>query len=335
MDKLDGIGVTGNVAIGVAHVHRAAPREIKKTKADSIDHEIAALEKAVETSRSQIDELISATDGEANKIVAVQLTYLEDPEFVGGARKLIEEQGYTAGRAISDVTDELYQTFSEIEDEVVRERATDIRDVGTRIFGIITGRPVADLTKLPKNTVLVAEELTPSQAAQLDKHCVVGLVMEKGSTTSHVAIMARDMGIAAVLGCAGAASKIHNGHTVIVDGENGIAVIDPDSATVKQYESVIEKKESEKKEWAATSNARLLRKDGNRVLVTANVGNLDEAKEAKNLGADGIGLFRTEYLFMGRREMPGEEEQYQVYAETASLYGDDPVIIRTLDIGGD
>jgi phosphoenolpyruvate-protein phosphotransferase len=335
MHILDGIGVSDNVAMGKAYVHQTASREIDMAKAGSMEEEIASLENALEMSRTQIDQLLSATDGEANKIVSIQLTYLEDPEFVGEARKLIEEKGYTAGRAISDVTDELYQTFSEMEDEVVRERAADIRDVGTRIFGNITGRPIADLSLLPENTVLVAEELTPSQTAQLDKRQVVGFVVEKGNTTSHVAIMARAMGLATVLGCARATIRIHNGQTVIVDGENGTATINPDPATVKKYEAVFRKKEAEKKEWAAISNTTLRRKDGSQVLVAANVGNLDEAREAKTLGADGIGLFRTEFLFLGRREMPGEEEQYQVYAETASIYGDKPVVIRTLDIGGD
>ncbi|MCC8165172.1 MAG: phosphoenolpyruvate--protein phosphotransferase, partial [Planctomycetes bacterium] len=185
------------------------------------------------------------------------------------------------------------------------------------------------------NTVLVAEELTPSQTAQLDKRRVVGFIVEKGNTTSHVAIMARAMGVAAVLGCAEATRKITDGQTVIVDGEKGKAITSPNRATVKLYEAVMEKREMVKKTWAAASTARLMRGEGKRILVAANVGTLDEAREARKLGADGIGLFRTEFLFMDRREMPDEEEQYRVYAETATLYGDDPVVIRTLDIGGD
>lgn len=335
MHTLTGIGASDKVAMGKAHVHQSAPRDIDDSGIDSIEKETAKLDQALETSRAQIDTLLSDIEGETNHIVSVQLSYLEDPDFIGGARKLIEEQGYSAGRAISEVTDELYRTFASMKDAIVRERASDIRDVGTRIFGNITGRPIADLSRLPENSVLVAEELTPSQMAQLDKRRVVGIVVEKGSATSHVAIMARAMGIAAVLGCATAARNMHSGQTVIVDGENGTVTIDPDAAAVARYKEVMAKWDAVQKDWATVTNVELARRDGRRILVSANVGNFEEAKEAVQRGADGIGLFRTEFLFMSRREMPGEDEQYKIYAEIASLYGDKPVVVRTLDIGGD
>ncbi|MCC8165171.1 MAG: phosphoenolpyruvate--protein phosphotransferase, partial [Planctomycetes bacterium] len=146
METLDGIGVSDDVVMGKAHVHITAPQWIDDTKAVSMEKEISTLEAALRASRCQIENLLKTTDGELHKIVSVQLTYLDDPEFVGVAREFIEKKGYTAGRAIHEVTNELYETFSEMDDDVVRERASDIRDVGTRILANINGRPLGDLS---------------------------------------------------------------------------------------------------------------------------------------------------------------------------------------------
>jgi phosphotransferase system enzyme I (PtsI) len=294
--------------------------------------ESAKLESALAKSREQIAKILSATEGEANEIISVQRSCLGDPEFIGEIRTLIRECGRSAEHAVTEATDELCRFLSAMEHKTIRGRVTDFRDIAARILENITDSPSVDLSPLPPDTILIMEDLAPTQAAQLNTRNVIGIVLEQGAPTSHAAIMIRAMGIAAVFACPGSTQRIENGQIVIVNGEPGTVMIAPDAATIRQHEVTMRKKGEAKNALPA---AYPKRKDGTRILVTANIGSLEEAREAKEQGADGIGLFRTELLFLNNREMPSEDDQYRIYAGAASLYGDKPTVVRTLDAGTD
>jgi len=221
MRILNGFGVNNKIAIGNAYVINTSQNTTASVICGNPAQEAGLLEQAVEKSRQQIELLIKNSEETIKNIIQVQLDYLEDPELVGQAKKLINNKNCSAASAILQVTKDLYDTLYSIDDDVIKERAVDIKDVGDRIYKNIAGMADIDLSNLKKNTVLIAKELTPSQAALLDIRNVVAFITEKGTQTSHISIMAKAMGIAAVVGCTDAVSQANNGDTIIVDAKNG------------------------------------------------------------------------------------------------------------------
>lgn len=336
-----GIGVSKGYAIGLSFlaVHQQEQSAFCPTSAHP-EEEAKRLRAAVEKAKAQILEIAEETGrnlGEKHAgIVRSQVNYLKDPAFLGEAFRAIREDSVSAEKAITDITQRLFQMFSEFSDEYTRERANDIRDIGDRILNSLLGKTEETrLDDLPENTVLFAENLKPSDTARIDRKKVVAFVTEEGGKTSHTAILAKAMGIAAVVGCTGILEKVKNRMPVIVDGTSGKVILSPDKSTVEQYRSLQEESRRQKERLAAYSGSMLRREDGKQVFVKANIGNLDDLKIALENGADGVGLFRTEFLYMDRDGMPSEEEQYHVYREAAELLGGKPLTIRTLDIGGD
>lgn len=336
-----GIGVSKGYAIGSSYL--VVKKQNDSTFCSSSAHpeeEAKRLQTAVEKAKAQILEIAGETgrdlDEKHAEIVKSQVNYLEDPAFVGEAFRAIRKNSVSAEKAITDITQELFQMFSEFSDEYTRERADDIRDIGDRILNNLLCK--AEETRpdaLPDNTVLFAKNLKPSDTARIDRNKVIAFVTEEGGQTSHTAILAKAMGIVAVVGCTGILDKVKNGMSVIVDGSSGNVILSPDKDTAQKYRALQEESQQRKKRLAAHSGGILRRKDGKQVSVEANIGNLEDLKIALKNGADGVGLFRTEFLYMGRDSIPSEEEQYHVYREAAELLGGKPLTIRTLDIGGD
>ncbi|MDR1901303.1 MAG: phosphoenolpyruvate--protein phosphotransferase [Treponema sp.] len=345
MLRYKGIGATKRIAIG--RVFRVPGTGVlhREDAADEIlfsaEKEIEKLTNALEKSRQQIRDILQKIrnanpNDKSIDIIATQLDYFDDPSFNDDAVVLITSQRLGAAEAVRRQTRELCDTFNSFEDDpYMRERAADITDAGERIFNNISGF-CADIPRtLPPDTVVVAHDLVPSQTAQLDLDHVLGFVTEAGGLTSHTAIMAHSMNIAAVVGCQDLLDKACDGDSIIVDAGKGLVVLRPDEVNLRTYEKLQAKDKVVWKSYDQVKYRRILRSGGGEILVAANIGSSREAELAKEQGANGVGLFRTEFLFLSRNEMPGEDEQYEAYRAVAKVFGDAPVTIRTLDIGGD
>jgi phosphotransferase system enzyme I (PtsI) len=336
---VQGIGVSKGYAIGVAYLLDQPDHLDFSSSAEHPREEAARLSRAIEKSKAQVRQIVEnahrAFDEKNAAIVESHLAFLDDPAFVGEAFSKIKTESATAEKAISDVTESLYQMFSEFDDEYTRERAADIRDVGERILNNLLEKKEVDFKSLPQNTILFAHDLQPSQTAQIDRKKTIAFVTEAGGKTSHTSILAKALGIAAVVGCGDVLSKVKNGMTVIVDGHSGQVSLSPNEAVLKQYRALQTTEQNRNEMDLAASKTKIHAKSGKRILVTANIGNPDELKTALKNGADGVGLFRTEFLYMGKQSLPSEEEQFKVYREAADLLNGKPLTIRTLDIGGD
>jgi phosphotransferase system enzyme I (PtsI) len=307
----------------------------------STDREQEKLMAALEKSRRQIREILDRTgkrdpNGKNAEIIATQLDYYDDPAYNNDVIVMIKNQGISAAEAVRRVTQELLDTFNSFDDDpYMKERAADIADAGGRLLNNLTGRAVDPLRPLPPDSIVVARDLAPSQTAQLDLDHVLGFVTETGSTTCHTAIIARSIGIAAVVGCSSLVKDANNGDIIIVDAHQGKVLLRPNSGDLERYAAMKVEEDTAMKAREIRSQGRIFRKDGRELKVEANIGNPGEAALAKKRGARGVGLFRTEFLFLSRTDMPNEEEQYRAYRQVAEIFGEDPVIIRTLDAGGD
>jgi phosphotransferase system enzyme I (PtsI) len=310
-------------------------------KSFSADREREKLMAALEESRRQIREILDQAEkrdpnGKNAEIIATQLDYYDDPAYNNDVIAMIQDQGLSAAESVKRVTQDLWDTFNSFDDTpYMKERASDIADAGGRLLNNLTGRTVDPLRSLPPDSVVVARELTPSQIAQLDLDHVLGFVTETGSTTCHTAIMARSIGIAAVVGCSSLVKDANNGDLIIVDAHQGKVLLRPDPGELERYAAMKAGEDAAIKAREIRSGGRIFRKDGRELKVEANIGNPAEAALAKKRGARGVGLFRTEFLFLSRTDMPNEEDQDRAYRQVAEIFGEDPVIIRTLDAGGD
>ena len=330
-----GIGVTDAIAIGKAYVLPEPDMEHLPARTDDAEGEVERLFAAVQASRMQLAAIAAQADNETANIMRAHITFLEDDSFNEHAAQMIRTQGYTAEKAIAVTAQRLGDMFRTMEDDYMRERASDISDVSGRVIRTLLGEPESPLGKLPPETIVVARDLVPSQTAQLNRENVAGFVTELGGKTSHTAIMAQAKGIAAVVACAGILAQVKTGDEVIVNALTGEVFVNPTQEELAQQRR---RKETHERLGRLAETAKdwtLRKKDGGTILVAANIGNVEEAKQAKANGADGIGLFRSEFLFMNRRESPTEEEQFQVYRTAVDLFAPAPVVIRTLDVGGD
>ena len=330
-----GVGVTDAIVIGRAYVLPQPNMAPLPALTEDVDREVELLLAAVAASREQLAAIAAKAGEETAGIMAAHITFLEDDSFNEHVAQLIYSHGYTAVKAVEIKTKELCGMFDAMQDDYMRERAADIEDVSHRVIRTLLGEAENPLAELPPETIIVAQDLMPSQMAQLDRANVHGFVTEQGGKTSHTTIMARSMGIAAVVGCKGVTEQVKTGDMVIVNAVSGEVFMNPSQEQLDRQRGL---KAAHDKLCLLAETAQdwtLRKKDGGKILVGANIGDVEEAVRAKAGGADGIGLFRTEFLFMHRREMPTEEEQFHAYKSVAELFGTAPVVMRTLDVGGD
>ncbi|MBK7997838.1 MAG: phosphoenolpyruvate--protein phosphotransferase [Verrucomicrobia bacterium] len=304
------------------------PVELKRFEQALVDtrHQVLEVQR-------QLSEGLGANDA---AIFDAHLLVLEDPTLIDEVNRLIREQKVGAGYAFQQVVEKYIKTLSSIGDDYLRERATDMRDVAGRMLDNLVGRETnLDLRNLTEPCIIISYDLTPSQTAQMDKKMVLGFATDIGSRTSHTAIMARSMRIPAVVGLHHASHEIPSGTYVLLDGFNGQIVVNPTDQTLFEYGQLVKKRVSLEEKLRDTIDKPTVTLDGIPVILSANVEQASDTEAVLASGAEGVGLFRTEYLYINREVLPNEEEQFQAYFQVADALKPSPVIIRTLDLGGD
>ena len=334
----EGVNASDGIGIGVARV--AVEPDLSFTPhapedaGDEKQRYAAAVAKFVEQTNAQIERMTQTVGEEAAAIMGAHIEFAEDEgiqEMVNGSI----EAGMCAEQAVSEAYDMYYNMFSNMEDELFRERAADVADVKTGLLADLLGKEVVDLSTLPENSIVVVHELTPSMTADIDKDNVAGIVTETGGRTSHSAIIARALEIPAVLSVADCTKNIKGGDMVIVDGSRGRVLVNPNDNDLAHYRAKAKQFAEEKQALEAYRGKPTVTGDGDKVLLVANIGNPDDANVAAEHDCEGVGLFRSEFLFMDAKELPSEDEQFAAYQKVALRMKNQPVIIRTLDVGGD
>lgn len=339
MKRLAGIPASRGICIGPVFQFVRQEIEFEEVCVDNPGVELIRLEKAISTARDQISHIYEKALKEASKVDAeifqAHRMILEDPELLSALRKKIENQKVCAESAMQSTAQTFADTMAAMRDEYFAARATDILDVSSRVLRILLGIAETPTADLKKESVIIADDLTPSDTVMLDKSLVKGFCTSRGSATSHTAILARGLGIPAVSGVGEEVLSISNQSTIILDGTKGEAIIDPDSETVKHFEQRIKTAYTIQEEALKYAHEPAVTVDGIGVEVVSNIGNVEGAKSAVENGAEGVGLLRTEFLYLERNSLPTEEEQFQAYKSILDVFGELPVILRTLDVGGD
>ncbi len=339
MRTLKGIAASPGIAVGPAFLYHPLEPRFERQNIEDLEREIARFKEAVESSKEQLAKIHAQTQKEAGSELAdifeAHLLFLEDPALLDGVEKRIRGERINAEAALAEVIDGYAATLAALENEYMRQRAVDVRDVGRRVLRNLLGVSAESLSTFTSPVIVVARDLTPSDTAQMNKEMVLGFCTAVGSITSHTAILARMLGIPAVVGLGERALSIEYGEMIIVDGTEGEVTLHPHEETVQSYKRQQTRFEKDRKEAMRRAKLPAQTEDGHRVEVVANIGDVESARVALEYGAEGVGLLRTEFLFFDRHSMPSEGEQYSAYRAVAEVMGQRPLIIRTLDIGGD
>ncbi|MBP2847865.1 phosphoenolpyruvate-protein phosphotransferase PtsI [Dickeya oryzae] len=338
---ISGILVSPGIAFGKALLLKDDEIVInrKKISADQVEQEIelfltgrAKASQQLEAIKQKAAETLGP---EKEAIFEGHIMLLEDEEFEQEIISLIKDEHASADAAAFSVIETQAKALEELDDEYLKERAADMRDIGKRLLKNILGMNIVDLGDIQDEAILIAKDLTPSETAQLNLKKVLGFITDIGGRTSHTSIMARSLELPAIVGTTDATQKIKNGDFVILDGVNNKIYLNPDQATIDQLKAVQEQYNTEKYELAKLKDLPAISLDGHQVEVCANIGTVRDIAGAERNGAEGVGLYRTEFLFMDRDALPTEEEQFQAYKAVAEAMGAQAVIVRTMDIGGD
>ena len=337
--KTKGIPVARGIAYDDAFVLKDKKIEIKHETVEDIEQELEKFKKATEESYKEIESIkqnvLKSSGKETAKIFDAHLSLLEDPRLTSEIKEKIKEESLSAAYATYIIADKWKDVFKDMDNEYMKERSADIKDVSNRIIRHLEGIEKKELLEISKPVILVAEDLLPSQTAQLDLNLIKGFVTDKGTSTSHTAIIAKTFGIPAVVGTKNITSKVNDNDKILVDSTKGEVFINPDQKKVEQLLKKKEKLQERKKELKKLKDKKAVTLDGREIEVYANIGHPNDVESALENGAEGIGLFRTEFLFLDRSSLPDENEQFKNYKSVLTKMGDKTVIIRTLDIGGD
>ena len=338
--KLSGVGASEGVAVGPAFVPRTGGTEPERTRIEKgeVEAELAKFGDAVGVVAGRISETAEALRGSGNEdeagIFDFHAEMAEDPELASAVEERVKNLE-SPEAAVLSAGEEYAAEFAAMEDEYLSARADDVRDVTRQISAELMGHSASGFEAMVEPSVILARSLAPSDTARIQKGMALAFVTAEGSRTSHVSIMARSMGIPAVVGVGEAISGALEAETVAVDGTEGSAITDPDRGTLARFEEMSRALAEERTALDEYRHVEARTADGRRIEVAANLGSASEAEGALGWGAEGVGLFRTEFLFMQRDDLPSEEEQYDAYSTVVRAFGGKPVIIRTLDVGGD
>ena len=338
MQIYNGKSVFGGIAIGKISVYQKKEQQVKRVKIEDPDQEMARYEKAKAEGIKQLQGLYDKAlreVGEANAaIFEVHQMMMEDDGYNESVENIIRSQGVNAEYAVATTGDNYAQMFSAMDDDYMRERAADVRDISERLLTILNGEDTSSVdADEPK--IIVAEDLAPSETVQLDKDKVLSFVTVKGSLNSHTAILARTMAIPALVNTSMSLEGEMDGRLGIVDGANGIFYVDPDEATLAEMKKRQEEDLSRKQLLLTLKGKENVTLDGQKVMLYANIGNIKDLATVIQNDAGGIGLFRSEFIYLEKEDFPTEEEQFQIYRQVAQTMAGKRVIIRTLDIGAD
>ena len=336
-----GIAASRGIAYGQVFLYLQSELEIPRYTVDPAKRvaEIARFEQALVVTRQQISQIQAAvrknlSEEEALIFDAHQMV-LEDQALIGETIREFEKTGLNIETCFNAVAQRYIKAFEEIDDEYLRERAADIKDVTKRVLHILLGQAAMSLTALVDKRIIVAHDVSPSEAAGIDRSAALAVVTDSGSSTSHAVIVARSMKIPAVVGTNDLTKRVRNGDWIIVDGYDGVVIVNPSEPTLFRYGKIQKARKSFESRLMAVNELPAETLDGTVVTLRANIEKPDEVELVKQYRADGVGLYRTEYLFLSSAHMPTEEEQYEAYREIVAGLAPAPVTIRTLDVGGD
>ena len=334
---LKGIAASDGIAIGrVLLLKKEIPVIMRTVISESeISSQLRILENALKKSISQLKAIQSESDENMSLILDSHIMILEDTELINAIRLKIETGKQDAVSAADETLRFFADMFRGMKNDYMKERSEDITDIGYRLIMNMLGREIHSLRSIKEPVIIVAHDITPSDTAQMKKDMVLGFLTDIGGRTSHAAIMARSLEIPAILGLGNITSSVEHGDRVCFDGSEGTVLINPDDESVDIYSMKAVKLQKEKELLSVFRDRHSVSSDGRKVEICANIGNPSDALRANEYGAEGIGLYRTEFLYMDRPSMPTEEEQFQAYRIVLETMGERPVIIRTLDIGGD
>ncbi len=337
-----GIPVSTGVCVGKILLLGQQRAQISRQEIPEADvpRQLERLEQGLLATRQQLHELqqqvMHAMGAKDASIFEAHVLVLDDPTMLEGVTRMITEERVTAEWAFHTVAERFAKTLETVADDYLRERVADLRDVAGRVVNNLIGHEEAvDVACLKEPCIVIAHDLAPSTTARLDKKMVLGFGTDVGGKTSHTAIMARSLRIPAVVGLQQASHQLHNGQTVLLDGFNGLVILNPTDQTLFEYGQIEERQKSFEERLREIHDQPAVTLDGAQITLSANVEEAADAAEVKLAGGEGVGLFRTEFLFLNRTTMPSEEEQYLAYRQVAAELKPAPVIIRTLDLGGD
>ena len=339
MLQLKGIAASQGISFAKAYVFVEPDLTVKEVKIEDVEAEVKRFEDAIEASKKELtiikENALASLGADKAAVFEAHLLILDDPEFMGTVKTDIESKVINAEYAFKETSDMFISMFEAMDNEYMKERAADIRDVSKRILAHLLGVDLPNPSLIDEEVIVIAEDLTPSDTAQLNKKYVKGFATNIGGRTSHSAIMARSLEIPAVVGTSSITEDVKNGDILILDGLDGVVLVNPDEATTAEYKEKHAKFEAQKAGWAKLVTEKSVTKDGHEVILAANIGTPADLEGVKNNGGEAVGLYRTEFLYMGRDQLPTEDEQFEAYKAVLEGMGDKPVVVRTLDIGGD
>lgn len=338
-ESLKGIAASSGIAIGKAFLMTDPDLTVTKSTISNKEEEITRFHEAVNAAKLELQKIRDRAEidlgSENAAIFDAHLLVLSDPELLGSVEGKINDEAVNAESALQETADTLIVMFEQLDNEYMRERAADIRDVTKRVIARLLGVDIPNIGLIDEEVIIISKDLAPSDTAQLNRAFAKGFTTDMGGRTSHSAIMARSLEIPAVVGTKNATSAIKQGDLIIVDGDNGEVIINPSDDVIESYVGKRNEQEVEKKELSLLKNKQTITLDGIQVEVAANIGTPKDVESVLENGGEGIGLYRTEFLYMERDSLPTEEEQFQAYKQVLEQMGEKPVVVRTLDIGGD
>lgn len=332
---LKGNGISDGIALGNVVILKKEKIKPQKIQTNNIDAEKEIFNKAISAVEEEIASLIDNLSGTEKEIMQAYLMILQDPILVQETVKIIEKEKCNAAYGVEAGFNKIIQMFEEIDDPYMAARSSDIADMKKKVLNKLFNKEEINLSQLPKNTILVTKELTTSDTAKLDLKNIVGIITEEGGINSHMAIMARTHGIPAVGGIRQILTKVKKDDFIAINGTTGEIFINPSKEILSNLQQLKEKLKLEKEQLETYKNETSITKDGHKVELFANIGKVQDADIALKNTAEGIGLFRSEFLYMDSEDFPTEKEQFEAYKKVAEKLPNKRIVIRTLDIGGD
>ena len=337
--NIKGIAASNGIAIAKAFKLIEPELTVVKATISDVEAEINLYKEALVKTTEELQKIkVKAAQNLSEEEAAVfdaHINMANDPELLSQTTDKIKSESVNAAYAFDEVSNMFIMMFESMDNEYFRERAADIKDIKKRILAHLLGVKVNDPSTIDEQVVIISEDLTPSDTAQLDRNFVKGFATNIGGRTSHSAIMARSLEIPAVVGTKTILEDVKDGDMIILDGLEGNVIVNPTAEQVAHYEEVAKQYEAQKAEWAKLKNEKTVSKDGQHVELAANIGTPKDVEGVLANGGEAVGLYRTEFLYMGRDNFPTEEEQFEAYKAVLEAMGDKPVVVRTLDIGGD